>query len=414
MPIPLNQVNLSGASVGTSGKVDFTLNVPQYSSAHLYQQKQFAHIQVFNDSGSGLLLQFLPSTNSDYLPAGGWRTIVIEPDDTFFTWTVVYTLPNPPVSLLLPVYYTPGEIVPDVGQLGNSPVGIGGSVQTTSIQTLTNDGNAAGTQIIEAKQAGSSGSNVSVDNSGNVILQQFVSSVLTTIFQTIAGAATNASNVKLSDTNHQTEILGTLLADSHIIIPNATTMQAKDSGGTVRDILKLFSDNDLYLIATPANGNAKVSNSAQSAAIATFNDTAGLALNVGQFAPNMGALATVNGNVSGTVTLFTPIWGSALKVLIVSFNGFNDTLGFSTTLPSPAISRGFYACGNIGTATCGMWNNGVAQTLSQISAIGTGAGSSVGTTTAKANSIGQLVSGANQFNASNGNFGTTVFILIGV
>lgn len=113
---------------------------------------------------------------------------------------------------------------------GNASIGgnltVSGSFAAGSLQatSLTNDGAAASTQIIESKQSGSSGSNVSIDNSGNMTLKQYVSATLTQIFQVVAGAANGTSNVKLSDASHQCEVLGSLLVDAALTVSGALSV----------------------------------------------------------------------------------------------------------------------------------------------------------------------------------------------
>lgn len=55
-------------------------------------------------------------------------------------------------------------------------------------KSLTNDGNAGATTIIEATQSGSSGSNVLIKNDGSATFTQYVSGVLKDVFKVAPGA----------------------------------------------------------------------------------------------------------------------------------------------------------------------------------------------------------------------------------
>ena len=132
-------IDLSTAIVGTTGNI----NIPTVTSEEGY------HFLLFNESGCGLKLQFLDSGDTDSVPAGAWRKYPLAPGEERVTWSVVYILPNAPVSLILGTLYRPDEEVPDVGILGNSPISIGGSVSTTNINALSNETSVLGTKIID-------------------------------------------------------------------------------------------------------------------------------------------------------------------------------------------------------------------------------------------------------------------------
>lgn len=143
MSTSLAPLDLTGAVVGTSVTLDFN----QFVKFNPARMQQKAHLGLFNESGCGLQCVMKASGDSQYLPAGGWTTFEIESNDSNMVATVTYTLPNPPVSQLNAVYYAPGEEIPQSYTLGNSPIGIGGTVNTSSVQTLSNEGNAANTLV---------------------------------------------------------------------------------------------------------------------------------------------------------------------------------------------------------------------------------------------------------------------------
>lgn len=105
-------------------------------------------------------------------------------------------LPQGPTSLL--------------SYIGNDvPVG-------TSTTSVINDGNAANTVVVEATLTGSSGSNVLIENDGDLVIRQYVAAVLTDLFKIISGVASGGTNVLISDINHVTSILGKLIVKDHI------------------------------------------------------------------------------------------------------------------------------------------------------------------------------------------------------
>ncbi len=214
MSITLDSANVSGLAVGQSGFIDMS-NVAGQGGIP-YQANPWPTIRLHNDSGAGLQINLPKSGESFNLPAGGWVDCFPDPGETQIGYTVVYLLPNPPVSLLMATYYYPGEQVPAMTSLGNSPVGIGGSVQTSMgwSNTLQNDNNAANTQFIEATQTGSPGSNVYCDNSGNFYIAEWLNGILTKILQVLPG---QGNDVLLGKLNATVEALGQFIVAQNLL-----------------------------------------------------------------------------------------------------------------------------------------------------------------------------------------------------
>lgn len=136
----LLNVDLTSAVVGTDGFIMLpTISVQGPSD--------LAHLRFFNESGCGIQIQFNDGT-SDLVPAGAWPIYALQQNVTRVDWVVAYVIPNAPISTLQPVYYYPGEPLPENVVLGNSPIGITGAV-TTGGSTLSNEGNAAPTEVID-------------------------------------------------------------------------------------------------------------------------------------------------------------------------------------------------------------------------------------------------------------------------
>lgn len=84
--------------------------------------------------------------------------------------------------------------------------------------SLQNDNNAVNTQVIEMTPTGAPSSTGFWDNNGNLYVKQYIAGILTTLLQIIGNAGAGASNIKLSDANHQAEVVGKLLCDLAVTI----------------------------------------------------------------------------------------------------------------------------------------------------------------------------------------------------
>lgn len=146
MSIDLGTINLATATVGQTGTIPLQQAgyVPATSASN-----EKAHVRVHNDSGCELRCLTEQEKHAFYIPAGAWPLIEVLPDETGIDYTVIGIIPNAQLSLLMATLYMPGESIDDPGSLGNSPVGIGGNVNTSSVQTLSNEGGARNLKIID-------------------------------------------------------------------------------------------------------------------------------------------------------------------------------------------------------------------------------------------------------------------------
>lgn len=235
MSIRLPSVDLSTASVGTSGLV----HLPEPK----VQVGELAHLRLYNESGCGVSIAF-SNGHTEAIPAGAWPMFEIEPEVQTYTWTVTYVLPNAAVAILEGVYYFPNEGVPPTPALGNSPIGITGGVTTSSVQTLSNEGNASNTLVIDMGDTGNAnlftlytdGHSIwKVDQSGvlHQVMKVQVSGNPLQLGQAgditeVLGQLIVDQAVTLAATSLLTHVLGTLKVDGHIgnnTNPNATIMQ---------------------------------------------------------------------------------------------------------------------------------------------------------------------------------------------
>lgn len=169
MSTPLTAINLTTAVVGTVGTVAWTRDDVQ-AGGSVGLGRGVAHIRLYNESGCGLLLRFASGGVGERIPAGAWPTLEIPAGCLSLSYTVEYVLTGAPVSLLLPIVYQPGETVPETPVLGNSPIGIGGTVNTSSVNEVINDGNAAPTHVLEATPSGAGSSQAIINNDGSATL----------------------------------------------------------------------------------------------------------------------------------------------------------------------------------------------------------------------------------------------------
>lgn len=167
MSIPLPPISLSGKVVGSTGKIDLSSIQISANSAFLTNPPT---LQIFNDSGCGLQLTMATGGDGYNFPAGAWANMPLAPGESAVNFSVIYVLPNAPVSTLMATYYAPGETPVTVPQLGNSPIGGGVSSVVTTASNLDNEGSPAGAIIMQARPAGDSQFPVSLDNKGNLTL----------------------------------------------------------------------------------------------------------------------------------------------------------------------------------------------------------------------------------------------------
>ncbi len=215
MSITLPATDLSAATVGSTGSISLA-SVNGGGGVPAIPGGKLPTIRLHNDSGAGVSITLPASGTAFNLPAGGWVDCQPLPGETSVDYTVLYLLPNPPVSLLLATYYYPNEPVPAMTILGNSPVGVGGTISTSNT-SIVNDGNAPGTSIIEATPSDAASSTWKADNSGNLTVKGDNAGTLTTLLQLIAGAS---PAVKLAAAAILTEVLGNLQVDGTTTLNN--------------------------------------------------------------------------------------------------------------------------------------------------------------------------------------------------
>ncbi len=255
MSIPIAQINLSGVLVGATGKIDFANTGISAGgvSANPAHTKGAGTVHIFNESGSGLIIAFQTSGDSFFLPAGGWTDKKVGGGEAGMNYTVIYNLPNPPVTLLLVTYYNPHEPIPYVPTLGNSPIGIGGTI-ATSFNSLSNETNTVQTLVIDIGQQGNANL-ITINSDGSFVWKVLQAGVAHQILK----GEISGPPLQIGQLGDLTEVLGNLLIDNNI------ALEWKDTGGTARPVLLVDNSNQVVLEGVTGTNAVVLSSSPGSA-----------------------------------------------------------------------------------------------------------------------------------------------------
>jgi len=205
MSIKLPTIDITGFGVGST--TSFNLKNVGLTAVPSIRGENKPILQIFNDSGVGFAAVTHTEGHGFNLPAGAWRNVALIAGEISVDFVAEYVLPNPPVSKLMATYYAPGEVPDPIGTLGNSP--IGGGVQTSSVQTLSNEGAANGTLVIDTGPA-SPGQVLSIFN--DHFLWKVVTS-LNVAHQVLAGNILSPF-LQLGQAGDLAEFLGSLQVDA--------------------------------------------------------------------------------------------------------------------------------------------------------------------------------------------------------
>lgn len=255
--IPLPTVNLAGVTVNQSGVVSFANTGVSAGgvSANPVNTQNAGTVLIYNESGSGLLISFTVSQSGFYLPAGAWQPVPIKAGETGYTWTVIYNLPSPPVTLLLTTYYFPGEKIPPQPTLGNSPIGIGGTIVTSSVQTLSNE-TFASRQLVIDMGLNSATNLVLFYNTGeysHAVLQAGVA-------HTVITAQASGNPLLLGQSGDTVQVVGNFSINNSLVVgaisaPGTLTVHGSSS---LDNTLATTDGNGNLTVASVSNANGKI------------------------------------------------------------------------------------------------------------------------------------------------------------
>lgn len=373
----LPTVDMSTFSIGQSGqiKLNDVRGKVAFDPTHASDP---AHLRIFNESGSTLKITSDDGSIQDYIPAGAWPTYEVDQTISYITFTVVAIMQNPPIQLLLPIFYVPGEKVPDTPTLGNSP--ISGVAQTSSIQTLSNEGSAANLLVIDmgdvafnqlvalfndghatwaVDQSGVKHQVIKISISGNalqlgqagdiseVLGALTVDQVLTAVGNIIANGGMNISTIRDNSTG-ATQIT---LATAGITIANKATLSgspAADAAGPINFTTGGGANNAItrggleVLAYNATNGDTEVKGTAAGGRVLlstsdgfTLQVQAGAAGGVQINTANTHGFEWFNGGFIPEISVFT---GAATGTYNHNFNGAGESLTPFDIIPMCSIS----------------------------------------------------------------------------
>lgn len=287
------------------------------------------YIRMYNESGSGLNIQ-TDTGDQEYLPAGGWYTHPITQNVHVLTVTVVYKMQNPQVQLLLAIYYQPGEYIPPIPILGNSPTS--GVSQTTSIQTLSQEGQP---KVVLTIDIGDSllSQLITVNNDGTATLKVDVAGVAHTVLQILA----SANFLRLGQTGDTVETVGSLLVDQAATITGNEILNGNLSmlAAAIITASNLVSNASTNLVINEATAANKIS--LQNAGTEKVHiDSTGMAVVSGTTNLDNGAILT---DGSGDITLGTAGKISCASMANPNSGGLTETWAAVTGTGATMVTR---------------------------------------------------------------------------
>ena len=365
-----------------------------------YLSNGIGKLVIWNDSAWSLDLTF-PNGDSNIAPA--WCAMIYEltgpAGSVLWAQDKQVNLTTPDLSNVWVVAYRDNEILPGIFPIAltrQTKAG-GGSSAVTNPTSIKNDGNATATQYIESTVASESFSASSLSNDG-----------VMTLGNDLHNGSLSFTSTAANITQMQGEVTGDSQEGWTLTSDGVMTL-----GNGIGRIGKLFLTGNNSALSVQGGANFANSNIAISA---------GGQLSVGNVADvilnailecNV-ASTNVVGSASGSATLFVPIWGSALKIVIITFNAYQSVNPISFALPG-SMSWGMFIAGNYGALTITPQLNGVASTIEIITGLAAAGGTSAGQNAIDKNSLGSITGVCNQLLIST--VGSNVgrqFVLIGV
>lgn len=469
VPLPVKQLT------GNPDIFDFSvinrqgINASKGTSVYFSDPSKLGILRINNESQYGLQIVFNNSGKGFHLSAGGWVDVYLDPNDTAFNFTYDYSLTNGGVNLLACTYYAPGEPLDAMPTLGNSPINVGGSVSTTSVQELKNDGNAPATTIIESTPSDQLSSSENWNNDASGLEQILSAGSLRTVRSNTRGDSGTGHAVVLfgdsadrnmstyrgtldqisSDTGHfKTDGSGNPTWDGFLTFGNTsvghpTTADAAHgylyiSSGTPNTILTstLSGATPCGIVFGTWNGASRqlpFSIGGQFSSAPSFIDNSGNITGVGlvlsgilsglsQLSFPNSIVAQVNGTTSGNFQWAMPLQGPALKLLFIIWNAYKNASGVTQFFTFPTDFNNawviFHMTGPFGGTTAQVFNSG--GTVATTSELTWGTGTSGGSVALTSGNVpaGTIIIGSGSFHSFDAPFnnttpGTGVTLILG-
>jgi hypothetical protein len=365
-------------------------------------------IVIWNESNISLMLSFQDGSTA-YVPAWCATLFCGRTGSVNITWEQQATLSSlaPPLSQVVVEVYPQGEPVPGTFPMALSrQSNVGNTVNTTggTATSIQNDGNVAGTSVVEATVSGDGTSAVELQNNGNLTL----------------GNATHHGHISSDNAKFQTDGNGNLtintlssgVATQGIAITNVgsvpdlagvsynTTGVGIEADGAVTTALGLLTANSL--------GSQLLMMLLDNKFINFYNPLA------------ISGVASVayGGNTSGNLTLYQPFQGPALNLVLGYWLNYRNTSGFTQecALPNAFANRAHVLVWDLPSTGIQFKLGGVVQNVEVLTALNSGGGTGTNVATLKGASLGCILSGIDAISIPSGGAGTTTaaFLLIGV
>lgn len=226
-------------------------------------QEAGAQLAVFNESPYVIVLQINGITQN----ISPWLgRLIILPTITYqisLTRGTALNSGSPPISDFYVECYAPGEPIAEQFPITLvRQANIGNSVAVTNTQAIVNDGNAAGTSIIEATPASQGASSWALNNDASGFLQVLSANVLRKILNVVRGnTGAGHAVVDIGDTGDKAMMTyhGTL----ETISSDVGTVTSDGSGNVTAKSLTLQApagnpNNDLFLKSTDGTGESAI------------------------------------------------------------------------------------------------------------------------------------------------------------
>ena len=331
-----------------------TFTVPQ-SSAN-------GKMVVYNESNISLQFTF-QNGHTAYVPA--WTAVLFAGPfgNVNVTWaqqTILSGAGQAPLSQVVVETYDCHEPVP-----GTFPAplvrqaNVGNSLNlSTSTTSIVNDGNAAGTQIVEATPSGDASSAVKLTNDGKLTIGNATHPGQISLDNgkitsdgsgdlTVGGTLSATGNTFLSGTlavtSNSSFSNGNVTIDTsgNVTIPNNTSYGIKDSGGTGRGIITLNASNEAQMHGITGNG-ALTLWSDSNAILKILGGSSGVQLLTGTFqllAGSVSRMTVFNGTGNQTINTGLGTTPTTVTTDCTTVSGSSQTIGF-TNAQSSVVTTG--------------------------------------------------------------------------
>jgi hypothetical protein len=225
MSITLPVTDMTGKTVGQSGQIKVKTDATNWNVPGLTGKP--ATIRVLNESGCGLKVWTDTNQINEWLGAGAWIDYEIEQGTLYLNWYVQYTIPNPPANSLMVTFYSPGEKVPPMATLGNSPIG-GGTTTAVTGSTLSNEVNSTPALIVDIGQVANTNL-INIFSDGSFTWNIVIAGVVHTLLK----GKTSGNLLQLGSAADFAEFLGGVFVDGGLSVAGTASFGVITSGGGI-------------------------------------------------------------------------------------------------------------------------------------------------------------------------------------